>query len=102
MTSPVATQGWLLPFSGAKGICPKCVSTPVFTEWHDGAVIGMCKEPREILVAFYPPGVPVPDENTEHLCRGCLRCEYTWSERIAGPDDMEKARKRGDSDHDDD
>ncbi|MEU6362252.1 hypothetical protein [Streptomyces albidoflavus] len=85
---------WLAPFGGEpKGRCPKCLSEAVITEYHgDGVVVGMCKETRDDAVQLAADPADVPDELTEHLCRGCDICGYCWSERVAGPDDLARIK----------
>lgn len=83
------TTRWLTPFTGEpEGRCPKCLTKPVMTEYHDTVVVGMCKERRDVVVALADYPEHVPDETTEHLCRGCPACGYTWCERVATPDDL--------------
>lgn len=92
--SPALTgRHWLSPFSGEpEGRCPVCLSQAVMTEYHDTAVVGMCKERRDVALAMSETPWDIPDECTEHLCRGCTTCGYDWSERVAGPEDLRKAR----------
>jgi hypothetical protein len=90
---------WLIAFNGRpKPRCPKCLAKTVQTEHHDTAVVGMCKERRDAIVAMTETPWDVPDETTEHLCRGCFVCGYTWSERVAGPADMARVMESGDDD----
>jgi hypothetical protein len=85
------TTRWLLPFTGEpEGRCPKCLTKPVMTEYHDTVVIGMCKERRDTVVLLSDHDVP--EECTEHLCRGCPSCGYLWSEFVAGPEDLDRAK----------
>lgn len=99
MTS--TTRGpWLIPFTGEpEGRCPKCLTKPVLTDHHDAVVIGMCAERRASIVALSDKPEDIPDEVTEHLCRGCPACGYTWSEHVATPEDL--ARILAASTHDD-
>ncbi|MFJ4902829.1 hypothetical protein [Streptomyces sp. NPDC088727] len=84
---------WLIPFTGEPvGRCPKCLTKPVMTEYHDSVVVGMCKEKRDIIVAMADDPANVPDETTEHLCRGCPLCGFVWSEYVASPEDLARAR----------
>lgn len=84
---------WLIPFSGEPGgRCPKCLTKDPMTEYHTTTVAGMCKERRDALVAMADDPEHVPDETTEHLCRGCPACLYTWSEHVAGPADMDRVK----------
>lgn len=86
-------KGWLRPFGGEpEGRCPMCLITPVMTEYHDTVVVGMCQEKRDIALAMTDTPWDVPDETTQHLCRGCPVCGFTWCERVAGPEDLEKAK----------
>ncbi|THA72446.1 hypothetical protein E6R60_26295 [Streptomyces sp. A0642] len=80
---------WLRPFSGLpKVYCPKCLSEAVASEHHTTTVVGMCKEARDAVLALTDTPELVPDEMTEHLCRGCFTCHFNWSERVAGPAEM--------------
>lgn len=92
--SPVTTaRFWLAPFSGEpEGRCPMCLSQTVMTEFHDTVVVGMCKERRDGILAMTETPWEIPDECTAHLCRGCESCGYEWSEHVAGPEDLRKAR----------
>jgi hypothetical protein len=92
MTSTV--QGpWLRPFSGEpEGRCPKCLTQFPVTEWHDTVVAGMCKERRDAIVAMAEYPEHVPDETTDHLCRGCSSCGFTWSEHVASAADLARAK----------
>ncbi|MFD8650710.1 hypothetical protein [Streptomyces mirabilis] len=84
---------WLRPFGGEPdGRCPKCLVSPVMTEYHDAAVVGMCKEPRDVAVAMTETPKDIPDETTEHLCRGCPVCGFAWSERVATAEDLAKVK----------
>jgi hypothetical protein len=84
---------WLIPFTGEPGgRCPKCLTKPVITEHHDTVVVGMCKERRDAIVAMSDSPGDVPDETTEHLCRGCISCGYVWCERVATADDMARVK----------
>ncbi len=90
----MTTGPWLTPFSGEPaGRCPKCLTTPVMTEYHAYVVVGMCKERRDAIIAMVDTYWDVPDETTEHLCRGCTACGYTWSERVASPDDLARVKE---------
>lgn len=92
---------WLRTFGGEPdGRCPKCLQKPVMTEYHDTVVVGMCKERRDVVLAMsdYPSGVE--DETTEHLCRGCPLCGFTWSERVAGAEDLRRAQAMAVVNHD--
>lgn len=87
---------WLIPFSGEpRGRCPKCLTTEPITEHHYGAVIGMCAERRQAILEFADDPATVPDELTEHLCRGCHNCGYAWSEHVAGPEDLARVKAEG-------
>lgn len=89
----IVQSRWLVPFTGEpEGRCPKCLSKQVNTEHHTSTVSGMCQEQRDAVLLQADDPDTVPDELTEHLCRGCLNCYYTWSEHVAGPEDLEKAR----------
>jgi ribosomal protein S27AE len=84
---------WLAAFSGEPaGRCPKCLTSPVVTEHHDSVVFGMCAERRASILALSETPGDVPDETTEHLCRGCPECGYTWSEHVATADDMARVK----------
>ncbi|MEU9405645.1 hypothetical protein AB0E08_08060 [Streptomyces sp. NPDC048281] len=92
MTS-TALGPWLITFTGEpEGRCPKCLTTPVMTDYHDTVVVGMCKERRDAIVAMTETYWDVPDETTEHLCRGCPSCGYTWSERVATKADLDRIK----------
>lgn len=94
---------WLFPFSGKPKVrCPKCLAKATHSEHHDTVVVGMCKERRETIVALSETPDDVPDEATEHLCRGCMACGYTWSEHVAGPEDLARALKSDGDDNDED
>ncbi|MGA5598447.1 hypothetical protein ACPCSE_29855 [Streptomyces cellulosae] len=89
----MTTGPWLIPFSGEPaGRCPKCLTTPVMTEYHSYVVVGMCKERRDAVLALTDDPASVPDDDTEHLCRGCTECGYTWSERVATRADLERVK----------
>lgn len=92
MTS-TAQGPWLAPFNGEPdGRCPKCLTQFPVTEYHDTVVVGMCKERRDAIVTLAEHPEDVPDETTEHLCRGCSGCGYVWSERVASPQDMARIK----------
>ena len=92
MTSTVRGP-WLVAFNGEpEGRCPKCLAKAPLTEHHDTVVVGMCKERRDAIVAMSDTPWDVPDETTEHLCRGCHTCGFTWSEQVAGPEDLERVK----------
>jgi len=87
---------WLIPFTGEPaGRCPKCLTTPATTEWHDSVVVGMCKERRDTIAAMADEPETVPDETTEHLCRACPECFYTWSEHVATKEDLARVKAEG-------
>jgi hypothetical protein len=89
----MSDRSWLWAFGGEPdGRCPKCLITPVMTEYHDAVVVGMCKEKRDVALALAEYPEHVPDEATEHLCRGCPVCSFTWSERVATAEDMKRAQ----------
>ncbi|MFE0490178.1 hypothetical protein [Streptomyces griseoaurantiacus] len=91
---------WLIAFTGEpEPRCPKCLSQAVTSDWHDTVVVGMCKERRDAIVAMSETPWDVPDETTEHLCRGCDVCHYVWSERVATPQDLARI-KAGTADDD--
>ena len=84
---------WLIAFTGEPGgRCPKCLTKPVMSEHHNAVVVGMCKELRDAVVALSDSPWDVPDETTEHLCRGCPACGYEWCERVDTQADMERAK----------
>lgn len=86
-------QPWLIAFTGEpEGRCPKCLTKPVMTEYHDTVVVGMCKERRDVALAMTETPWDVAEETTEHLCRGCPACGYLWSERVATREDMERVK----------
>jgi MinD superfamily P-loop ATPase len=92
MTSTVRGP-WLVAFTGEpEGRCPKCLTQHPITEYHDTVVAGMCKERRDAIVAMAEYPEYVPDETTEHLCRGCHACGFTWSENVASPADLERVK----------
>jgi hypothetical protein len=92
MTSTVLGP-WLIAFTGdPESRCPKCLTQFPVTEYHDTVVVGMCKERRDAILAMTEHPEGVPDETTEHLCRGCASCGYVWSERVASPADLARIK----------
>ena len=73
---------WLRPFN-ADGKCPKCTTVMLATEYHPSTVIGMCEERRREAEMLSQDPASVPGRTTEHLCRHCGRCHYSWSEYTA-------------------
>ncbi|MCX4799699.1 hypothetical protein OG497_38230 [Streptomyces sp. NBC_01242] len=98
MSFLVTSKAWLVPFTGEpQGRCPKCLTKPAMTEYHDTVVVGMCKERRDLAVALAEYPEDISDETTEHLCRGCSLCGFTWCERVATPADLARIKEAGSS-----
>ncbi len=76
---------WLRPFQ-PEAKCPKCTTSQITSGYHPSTILGICEEyRREAELLADDPG-DVPGVMTEHLCRHCNCCHYTWSEYTAEND----------------
>ncbi|MGW1436902.1 hypothetical protein ACWD7M_16830 [Streptomyces griseus] len=91
---PPTLELWLRPFSGLPKVrCLMCLSESIVTEHHTSVVYGMCKEARDAILLMTDTPEAIADETTQHLCRACFTCHFTWSEHVAGPEDRALQRR---------
>lgn len=83
-TEPAAPATWLQPFDDRETPqCPKCRSEDLHWEWHATIVIGAHCETVYAEAKIMAVTDAIINSITEHLCRGCLACNYVWCEETA-------------------
>ncbi|GAA1978864.1 hypothetical protein [Kitasatospora viridis] len=77
---------WIKPFRRTEdnsSTCIKCCSGETITHYHPAVVVGECDTEYQHALQLADDPTQISDMLTEHLCRACLRCGYTWCERTA-------------------